>query len=292
LSANNIFAALILIRLHRYRRNFTALLANSNTNKSRFARLFAICISWLLISIPLQMYFIKRAASVAHVPFDWALVHDMEFWGQIEKKPSNGSVIYTRYVWMLSALMVFVFFGFGRDAGKMYARGLRAVGLGNCLPFLKAKNQTPVRSTSQSGTINSVGSKAKLMFGRKSISVKSWGTDSGSSKATSSSMAEPLSPKTAKHLETVQESFRGPTFPAPVAGAFSSRLPTWFGGRRNGASDDVEKNLPATPKHAGFHRLTSPFRPVVAKREPAVPMHNIMRTQDITVQSVAVADRV
>lgn len=237
------------------------------------------------------MYLIKKAASVAHVPFDWALVHDPDVWGKIEKSPSNGSVIYTRYVWLLSAFMVFVFFGFGRDAGKMYARGLRAVGLGGCLPFHKVDHQIPVRSTSQSGTINSVGSKARLMFGRKSSSVKSWGTDSGSSKATSS-MAEPLSPKTAKHLETVQESFRGPTTPAPVAGAITSRLPTWFGGRRNVASDDLEKALPATPKHAGFHRLTSPFRPVVMSREPAVPMNNIMRTQDITVQSVAVADRV
>jgi hypothetical protein len=238
------------------------------------------------------MYLIKKAASVAHVPFDWALVHDPDVWGKIEKSPSNGSVIYTRYVWLLSALMVFVFFGFGRDAGRMYARGLRAVGLGNCLPFLKIDHQMPVSSTSQSGTINSVSSKARLMFGRKSSSIKSWGTDSGSSKATASSLAEPLSPKTAKHLETVQESIRGPTAPTPVAGAFTSRLPAWFGGRRSVASDDLDKNLPATPKHAGFHHLTSPFRPVVASREPAVPMNNIMRTQDITVQSVAVADRV
>jgi hypothetical protein len=236
------------------------------------------------------MYLIKKAANVAHVPFDWALVHDPDVWEKIEKSPSNGSVIYTRYVWLLSAFMVFVFFGFGRDAGKMYARGLLAVGLGNCLPFLKVDHQIPVRSTSQSGTIHSISSKARLMFGPKSSSVKSWGTDSGSSKVTSS-MAEPLSPKTTKHLETVQESFRSPTNPAPVAGAFESRLPAWFGRHRNAASDP-EKGLPATPKHAGFHRLTSPFRPVVVSREPAVPMTNIMRTQKITVQSVAVADRV
>lgn len=267
------------------------LLANNNTNKSRFTRLFAICISWLLISIPLQIFFIKQAADVPHVPFDWALVHDPDFWAQIDKKPSHGSVIYTRYVWLVSAFMVFVFFGFGRDAGRMYARGLRAVGLGNCLPFLKT-DQTPVRSTSQSGTVNSVSSKARLMFGRKSSSMKSWASDSRSSKATSSSMAEPLSPKTAKHLETVQESFRVPKMPAPAASAFTSRLPAWFGRGRNAASDDLEKSLLATPKHTGLHRLTSPFRPVLASRQPAVPMNNIMRTQDVTVQSSAAVDRV
>lgn len=267
------------------------MLANNNTNKSRFTRLFAICISWLLISIPLQMFFIKQAADVPHVPFDWALVHDPDFWAQIDKRPSHGSVIYTRYVWLVSAFMVFVFFGFGRDAGRMYARGLRAVGLGNCLPFLKT-DQTPVRSTSQSGTINSVSSKAGLMFGRKSSSMKSWASDSRSSKATSSSMAEPLSPKTAKHLETLQESFRVPKTPAPVASAFTSRLPAWFGRDRNAASDDLEKSLLATPKHTGLHRLTSPFRPVFTSRQPAVPMNIIMRTQDVTVQSSAAVDRV
>jgi pheromone a factor receptor len=277
--------------MHRYRRNFTALLANSNTNKSRFARLFAICISWLLISIPMQIYFIKAAAEVVHVPFDWALVHDPEVWGEILKSPSHGSVIYIRYVWLVSAFLVFVLFGFGRDAGRMYARGLRAVGLGNCLPFLTT-DQTPVRSTLQSGTINTVSSKARLMFGRKSSTVKSWAFDSRSSKATSSSMAEPLSPKTAKHLETVQESFCAPRTPAPVASAFTSRLPAWFGGRRNVASDDLEKNLLATPNQTGFQRLTSPFRSVVASREPAVPMNNIMRTQDVTVQSSAAVNRV
>jgi len=254
-------------------------------------RLFAICISWLLISIPLQIYFIRQQASIPHVPFNWALVHDPESWTEIQKFPSNGTVIYVRYVWLISAFLVFVLFGFGRDASKMYARGLRAFGLGRCLPFLRLDQAaSPARSTSQSGTINSVSSKAKLMFGRKGSSVKSWATDSRSSKATASSKAESLSLQTMKHLETVQESSRAPSTPAPVAGAFTSRLPTWLGGHRNAASD-VEKNLPALPKQTGFQRLTSPFRPAVASREPAVPMNNIMRTQDVTIQTIATADR-
>lgn len=238
------------------------------------------------------MYLIKQAASVPHVPFDWALVHDPEIWGVIQKTPSNGHVIYTRYVWLVSAFLVFVLFGFGRDAGRMYARGLRAVGLGNCLPFLKIDQTPAARGTPQSGTFNSVSSKARLMFTRKSSTAKSWGTDSRSSKTASSSMAEPLSPKTAKHLDTAQDSFCGPTTPAPVAGAFTSRLPAWFGGHRNAASDDLEKNISASSKHAGFQRLTSPFRPAVVSKEPAVPMNNIMKTQAVTIQSSAAVDRV
>ena len=127
---------------------------------------------------------------------------------------------------------------------------------------------------------------------RKSSAAKPWAFGSRLLKATSSSMAEPLSPETAKHFQTVQESFRDPKIPAPAAGGLTSRLPAWFGGHRNAASDDLEKNLLAMEKQTGFQRLTSPFRPVVASRVPAVPMNNIMRTQDVTVQSSAAVDRV
>lgn len=288
-----ILSALVLIRLHRYRRNFTTLLANNNTNRSRFVRLFSICILWLMISIPLQIYVITQQASTPHTPFNWDLVHDPEAWQNIRMIPSNGSIAYTRYIWLVSAFMVFVFFGFGRDATKMYAKGLCAIGLDKCLPILK-DDPVPARSTSHSGTINSVSSKAKMLLTRKSSSptssVKSWATDSRSSKVTASSMAEPLSPK-ANHLATVQEGYQMPTTPEPATGAFTSRLPGWLGGRRN-VTSDVEKNSPATFKQSGWQRLTSPFRPAVANSDLDVPMNNIMRTQDVTVQSTAANGRI
>lgn len=99
-------------------------------------------------------------------------------------------------------------------------------------------------------------------------------------------MAEPLSPKSMKHLETVQETSRNPTAPAPVATVFASRQAI-----RYNAASDVEKNLPATPKSC-FQRLMSPFRPAVVSREPAVPMNNIMRTQDVVVQTSLAGHRV
>lgn len=283
-----IWSALVLIRLHRYRRNFTTFLANNNTNKSRFVRLFSICILWLMISIPLQIFIVIQQAATPHTPFNWDLVHDPVVWQSIDLMRSNGRIAYTRYIWLAGAFAVFVFFGFGRDATKMYAKGLRAIRLDKCLPFLKDE-RLPARSTSHSGTINSVSSKARLLFGRKSSSpsqsTKSWATESRSSKATVSSMAEPLSPK-AHHLATVQEGYGTPAFPEPAAGAFTSRLPAWLGGRRNVAAD-VEKN-----QQSALQRLTSPFRPANANRGQIVPMNNIMRTQDITVQSTVARDMV
>lgn len=221
----NGLTALVLVRLHRYRRNFTALLANSNTSRSRFVRLFAICLVWLAISVPLQTYVISRQAAVQHEPFDWSRDHDPRAWETIEKSPSYGQIVYTRYIWLGGAVAIFLFFGFGRDACGMYAKGLRAVGLNRCFPVFRYNPQTPARNAPQSGTISSIGSKAKLVFSRKSNSasqsVKSWATDSRSSKATASSMVEPLSPKTMQYLETVQENSR---MPAPNENTFTSRL--------------------------------------------------------------------
>jgi hypothetical protein len=301
----------VLIRLHRYRRNFTSLLAHSNTNRSRFVRLFAICIVWLAVSIPLEIYVISQQATVPHQPFSWASVHDPAKWSTIEKVPSYGRVVFTRYVWLGSAVMVFLFFGFGRDASRMYAKGLRGLGLGRCLPCLndQRNNTCNPRTASHAGTMNSVGSKARLLFGRKSSaspshplsSVKSWATDSRSSKTTTDcSIAEPLSPRTMKHLETVEENSRMQTTQMgsaskPTEGTIKSRYAFRMAGRRLPAVADVEKNLPVAPRdvhsRSGFQRLTSPFRAASlerGQRETAVPM-NDMRNHGVTVKSTVAA---
>lgn len=296
---------LVLIRLHRYRRNFTSLLAHSNTNRSRFVRLFAICIVWLAISVPLEIYVISQVAAVEHFPFSWADVHDAAKWSTIEMLPSGGRLDPTRWVWLGSAVMVFLLFGFGRDASRMYAKGLRGLGMARCLPFLNNDQRTTARATSHTGTMNSVSSKARLLFGRKSTSspthsVKSWATDSRSSKTTDYSLAEPLSPRAMKHLETVQENSRmqTPTGSAlkPMEGSVKSRYALWLGERRlHAATADVEKNLPAAPQdvhsRSGFQRLTSPFRAASlerARQEEALPM-DVLKSHGATVRSTVAA---
>lgn len=263
-------------------------------------RLFAICLVWLAISVPLQISVISQQAAVKHEPFVWSTVHNPEAWSTIEKEPSGGRVVYTRYIWLGSAVMVFLFFGFGRDASRMYAKGLRGMGLSRCLPFLN-DHYTPPRTTSHTGTTNSVSSRARLMFGRKIISplqsVKSWATVSRSSKTTDYSMAEPLSPLTTKHLDTVEEKSRMQipmgSAPKPTEGATKSRFAFLLGERRYHVAADVEKNLPVAPKdvysRSGFERLTSPFRPAApTQQEAALPM-NIMKTQGVTVKSTVAA---
>lgn len=278
--------------MHRYRRDFTTLLAHSNTNRSRFARLFAICMLWLAVSIPLQAYVIVRQAGTPHVSFNWALVHDPEAWRLIEMFPSGGKIYYTRYIWLGGSFMVFVLFGFGRDAGRLYAKGLRAVGLGRCVPVSRAGSTG--RSASHAGTIGSVSSKARLLFSRKSsVAGRTAGlsaTDSRSSGVTASSMSEPLSPKTMQHLETAQENAGLTTASGgkPLVQRVSSYLPPWLGGHGKTASLDVEKNAPAVSKPGGFRRFTSAFRSPtatsIAGGEP-VSMNDILRTRDITISS-------
>ncbi|KAM0721052.1 hypothetical protein Q7P37_003338 [Cladosporium fusiforme] len=296
------YAALILIRLHRYRRTFSTLLANSNTNRSRFVRLFAICLIWLVLSIPLQAFVISHQAAIEHIPFSWSAIHDPVAWQVIEMMPSGGNIVYTRYIWLGAAFMVFMFFGFGRDAGGMYAKWLRAVGLGGCLAWFSSGRQNG-RGTERAGSLGSVGSKARLLFGRRSQtqsqSARSWGAESRSSKGTASTdMNEPLSPKTMQHLETVRENSRA----AEQAGNnITSRLPVWLGGRRRATASDLEKGMSptingqsATQKQSSFYRLTSPFRSMAAvhgaEAEP-VSMNSIMRRQDVTVHSTVAAGR-
>lgn len=205
--------------------------------------------------------------------------------------PSEGNIIYTRYVWVGAGFLVFIFFGFGRDAGRMYVKGLRAMGLGKCLP---APSGEPLRrNASHAGTISSVGSKARLLFGRKSHvkSFRSWGTDS--SKGTASSEAnEPLSPRTLRHLETVQENAQGAKHDGH---GLASRLPIWLGGRPKVAASDLEKGLSTKDNgESSFYRLTSPFRSPAAvhgaETEP-MSMNNIMRRHDVTVHSTVAAGR-
>lgn len=280
--------------MHRYRRDFTTLLAHSNTNRSRFARLFAICMLWLAVSIPLQAYVIVRQAGTPHVPFDWALVHDPEAWRLIEMFPSGGKIYYTRYIWLGGSFMVFVLFGFGRDAGRLYAKGLRAVGLGRCVPVPRAGSTG--RSPSHAGTIGSVSSKARLLFSRKSSvagrTARLSAADSRSSGVTAPSMSEPLSPKTMQHLETVQENARLTTASGgkPLVQKVSSYLPSWLGGYRKTAPLDVERSMPAVSKPSGFHNLTSALRSPTATSNAGgkpVLMNDILRTRDITISSTA-----
>ena len=83
--------------------------------------------------------------------------------------PSNGDVFFDRWIPAACAYVVFIIFGNGRDATKIYCGFLNFLGLGRCFPGLTVlptiTGSTPSNSTRGLG--ESVGGKAKLFFQRR-----------------------------------------------------------------------------------------------------------------------------
>jgi pheromone a factor receptor len=136
--------------------------------------------------------------------------------------PSGGKVYYDRWVWLGAGVAVFCFFGMGRDAVKMYREMLVRIGLGKVFPSLNVEYMS--RQTSARGSTSSIGSKAKMLLKKSSISKEWKGTVTSTITSTSSrseSGATPISPKNVSFMETISEST-----PDPDKGGFVSRKPS------------------------------------------------------------------
>lgn len=110
------------------------MLLNHGTNKSRFIRLFLLCILWIFGNVPVQCYVFSVTFRVPKQPFDWNDIHDPEDWNRIIVIPSFGTVLYDRYIWLASGILMFVFFGFGTEALQMYRDSVKAIGLAKLFP--------------------------------------------------------------------------------------------------------------------------------------------------------------
>lgn len=176
-----------------------SILATSNISKTRFLRLYIFCIVLCVAFLPLQVYTLGQNVAGARMAYSWGAVHDPAQWNEIIMIPSTGRVLPFPYFCLGGGFFIFIFFGLGKDAVAMYRAGLLAVGFERLFPILQA-GYTPRHSVS--GTITSFGSKAKLMFQRKS-SHASWMTESTASRSTS--RTDRASPKTAAVMETVDE---------------------------------------------------------------------------------------
>ena len=180
-----------MIRLYRYRLTFRTILANSETNKSRFMRLYIICIVWIVCYIPVECYTLYLNFNGQHDSYSWSSTHDPENWAVIIMVPSGGKAMFARWLWLSCGFVVFVFFGFGRDAVNMYRTALLAIGLGRMFPSLKQDYRGTITAT-----LNSYSSKARMIFKRKSsTSDSSWQSKSAGDFYTAS-LLEPVSPKT------------------------------------------------------------------------------------------------
>ncbi|KAJ5619206.1 hypothetical protein N7510_003190 [Penicillium lagena] len=175
------YCCLVIIRLHRYRSDFGVILQsyNSNLNKSRFLRLFFLALTMLAAILPVQGYvlYYDITLGLPWHPYSWDNLHGPA-WYKIIKVPAYGQVFFDRWSPIGSGFLIFVFFGFGRDATRIYRRFARFLGLGYCFSSVAGPTDSqgtapPANASSSTTLVGSISSRAKLIFkGRKASAAR------------------------------------------------------------------------------------------------------------------------
>lgn len=158
-------AVLVVARMRRYRKDFSAILVSSNSDltKSRFLRLFLLSIALILTFLPVQLYTLYQNSIMPLIPYSWRLVHGQDWW-RVIPVPTGGAVPFDRWIQIAVGFAVFVFFGLGQDAQKMYRQWLLKIGFGRLLPCLRHEPSSARRAFPASSQTDSFGSKANLFF--------------------------------------------------------------------------------------------------------------------------------
>ena len=149
---------LLLYRLKRYRRDFSSVLTHSRTSKARFTRLTLICSIFIVVLTPLQFYVLLQNTTPSEVTtgyqnskltaYPFAEDHDPIKFQIIDRHPTNGAVIWDRWIRVGAGLLMFIFFGLWQDACIMYKAWLRKVGVACLLSKQRQPHQhTPPSSS-------------------------------------------------------------------------------------------------------------------------------------------------
>lgn len=165
-------------RLYRYRREFVRLVAARNTTKSRFIRLFIICLIIVAVYIPYTTWLLVvlwRASTNATDTYSWSRIHDPTRFNTIVKVPANGQVTIDKWGQVVTGYVLFFVFGTGSDAENTYKSALLAIGLGRFFPCLYARRESGA-STPRSFIVarswgSTLSSRAKSMWWSKTDSV-------------------------------------------------------------------------------------------------------------------------
>lgn len=169
---------LVIYRLHKYRTQFASVLSSSQSSftKSRFIRLFALSLTLILILLPAEAYILYRNTSFELLPYSWSAVHGAD-WSAVIMVPTHGSVNFDRWIQIGDGFLLFIFFGFGKDATLMYRSWLIKLGFEKCFPGLAhphiQSKSSRAGSSSFTSRVGSIGSLARLILPRKKASSTS-----------------------------------------------------------------------------------------------------------------------
>ena len=159
-----------------------------------------MCLLLIFVFIPTQIYVLCVNLAIQRTTFSWSETHDPASWNDIIMVESHGKVLFDRWLWLYPGIVIFIFFGLGKEAVTMYRSGLLAVGLGKVIPSLSSDYSSRHSETDNS---SSFGSKAKLFLKRKSSSILSWHSESVASH--NSGIVVPDVGKGMTSLETIKE---------------------------------------------------------------------------------------
>lgn len=211
---------------------------SNNTSKSRFMRLYLLCVLWVLAFVPLQAFVLFKNLSLFKSAFEWPQVHSPDTWSAVTTVPSGGVIYYDRYIWLTSGIVVFFFFGLGKEAVASYRSAMVSLGMAKILPRLSPDYEPTSRAT-LSSTVSSFGSKAKLFFtrGKSSASDSTWSTDSRGSTICTKPFTEKTTPRS-----TVIEDPEKQQYPHSIKPSGAIRLASIFTLKRS-ASPPLDRHF-------------------------------------------------
>lgn len=147
--------------------------------KSRFLRLFIMAHLSLIVILPSQIYVLYYNVRLNIHDYSWEQVHQPN-WSNPGKVPTGGRLRFDRWIWLLSGVANFLFFGLGADAFALYRKWLERLGLGkvcccggarrpSILPLNSASlSNAPPGSHSPARTGSTPSISARSLFGNKS----------------------------------------------------------------------------------------------------------------------------
>ncbi|KAH6622252.1 pheromone A receptor-domain-containing protein [Boeremia exigua] len=179
------YAVLLLFRLFRYRREFSRLVSARNTTRSRFLRLFLMCMVFLFTVVAYSVYSFYYFCN-AMVTYEL----DTAWWDSIEgdkrkvilKFRSDGAVHVDKWGQIGLGYIAFLLFGTGTDAYNTYKKMLLAIGLGKLFPSLYIMHDTA--SSTPSSFV-----KAKSYFSKGTSRFSSFGGSTFNTSMRSDSVA-------------------------------------------------------------------------------------------------------
>lgn len=182
---------LIIVRLHRYRSEFSRLVHSHNTTRSRFLRLFILCTLFLLGILPAQTIILCLNIRAHALSFSWARNHLPEYRSNIVPVKLYGTIIFDRWTSVIGGFLLFLFFGLGTDATSMYRSW--ATKLNPIRSFCRNTRRRRTVFHTANTTGSPVSPSAHSMFSYKTYFTSRSNSSAGKSHASKSLCKSPLS---------------------------------------------------------------------------------------------------